>query len=62
MPKYFKTLASICIWILFVSGCAGVLVSLVLDVARKPESILTWAVSLTAILFTVIAIKMRNTL
>lgn len=62
MPSIFKTIASIIIWILFINGCLGLILSAVnrLSGGQPLPSLTAWLVAITSLILAVIAIKVRH--
>ena len=68
MPPVFKTLASISVWILFILGCALIIVNLVMWAGagfgtEDWQSVAVYdALGVTCIFLSVVAMKLRKTL
>ena len=69
MPKEFKTLASITVWILFISGCISVFVSTVnwvvsVGFTGTPDTAMRvgWGLGYATLFLSVVAAKLRQML
>lgn len=64
MPPVFKALASIAVWILFVTGCLGVVMPAVarLVTGEVLGSLIAWAIGTAALILSVCAMRLRKML
>ena len=64
MPQIFKALASITVWILFISGCLATLLAPLSRLTRGEVfgSLAAWAIGVTCLILAVVAMKLRKTL
>jgi len=64
MPPIFKALASIAVWILFISGCVATVVAPVSRIVRDEVfgSLAAWAIGVTCLILSVVAMKLRKSL
>ena len=62
MPPIFRALASITVWILFINGCLGLVLSAVSRLSgEEPAGPLTaWAIGVTSLILSVVAMKLRK--
>ena len=64
MPSYFKALATITVWILFISGCVATVVSPITRIVTEEVlgSLAAWAIGVTCLILAVCAMKLRQML
>ena len=64
MPSVFKMLASIAVWVLFVNGCLGIVLSAVSRLVTGQDSgpLVAWAIGVVSLFLAVAAIKLRHAL
>jgi hypothetical protein len=64
MPPIFKALASITVWILFINGCLGLVLSAIARLAGREAlgALFAWAISITSLILAVAAMKLRKML
>ena len=66
MPPIFKALATIAAWILFISGCLGVVLPAVARLiggeAVALPSLIAWVIGITSLILSVVAMKLRQML
>jgi len=64
MPPIFKALATITVWILFISGCVATVVSPItrITVGEVHESLVAWAIGVACLVLAVVCMKLRQTL
>jgi len=64
MPPIFKALASIVVWILFISGCIATIVSPITRIVMGEvfTSLVAWAIGVACLILSVCAMKLRQML
>ena len=64
MPSYFKALATITVWILFISGCVATVASPIsrLAMGEVLGSLVAWAIGVACLILAVCAMKLRQML
>jgi len=64
MPPIFKALASIVVWILFISGCIATIVSPITRIVMGEvfTSLVAWALGIACLILLVCAMKLRQML
>jgi hypothetical protein len=64
MPPIFKALATITVWILFVSGCVATIAAPISRMFRGElfGSLVAWAIGVTCLILAVVAMKLRKSL
>ena len=64
MPPIFKALASIVVWILFISGCIATIVSPITRIVMGEvfTSLVAWAIGVASFILAVCAMKLRQML
>jgi len=64
MPSYFKTLATITVWILFITGCLCILASFIVPALDHYYSSdwLRLAVGVASLVLSVVVMKLRKSL
>jgi len=64
MPTIFKTLASIVVWILFVSGCIATIASPLSRIVEGEVfgALAAWAIGVACLILSVVAMKVRKSL
>ena len=64
MPSYFKTLATITVWILFISGCIATVASPISRIALGEVfgALAAWAIGVGCLILSVCAMKLRQML
>jgi Co/Zn/Cd efflux system component len=64
MPPIFKALASITVWVLFINGCLGIVLSAVSRlVGENPIGALcAWVIGIASLILAVCAMKLRKML
>lgn len=64
MSSVFQTLTSIIIWILFVNGCLGIIISPITRIkGEKPvPSLIAWAIAVASLFLAVLAIQVKHTI
>ena len=68
MPNMFKALASISVWILFITGCGWLLSNFIMwattgfSTEEWQSSVAAEAIGITAIILSVVAMKLRKNL
>ena len=64
MPPIFKALASITVWILFINGCLGIVLSGVarLTTGETLGAPIAWGVAVVSLIAAVVAMKLRQML
>jgi len=62
MPAYFKALATIVVWILFISGCLGTVMPMITRTIRGElfGSLMAWAIGVACLILSVVAMKLRK--
>ena len=64
MPPIFKALASITVWILFISGCIATVLAPVsrLCAGEVFPALAAWVIGVTCLILAVVAMKLRKEL
>jgi len=64
MPTIFKTLASIVVWILFISGCVATVASPISRIVHGEVfgALAAWAIGVACLILSVVAMKLRKSL
>jgi hypothetical protein len=64
MPPIFKALASIVVWILFISGCIATIMSPITRIVMGEvfTSLVAWAIGVACLILSVCAMKLRQML
>jgi len=64
MPPIFKALATISVWILFVNGCLGIVLSGIarLTLGETLGAPIAWGVAVVSLIAAVVAMKLRQML
>ena len=64
MPSYFKALATITVWILFISGCVAIVASPMTRITTGEVfgSLAAWAIGIACLILAVCAMKLRQML
>ena len=64
MPTIFKTLASIVVWILFISGCVATIASPISRIVQGEVfgALAAWAIGVACLILSVVAMKLRKSL
>jgi len=64
MPTIFKTLASIVVWILFISGCVATIASPISRIVEGEVfgALTAWAIGVACLILSVVAMKVRKSL
>ena len=64
MPSYFKALATITVWILFISGCVATVVAPITRMVTGEVlgSLAAWAIGVACLILAVCAMKLRQML
>ena len=64
MPPVFKKLASISVWILFISGCIAAILSPIARIVTGAAlpSLIAWGIGVACLFLSVVAIRIRKTL
>jgi hypothetical protein len=62
MPAYFKALATIVVWILFISGCLATVMPIITRTVQGEVtgSLIAWAIGVTCLILAVVAMKLRK--
>ena len=62
MPAYFKALATIVVWILFISGCIATVMPILTRIFQEElfGSLIAWAIGVTCLILSVVAMKLRK--
>lgn len=62
MPAYFKALATIVVWILFISGCLATVMPIITRILQGEVfgSLMAWAIGVTCLILSVVAMKLRK--
>jgi hypothetical protein len=62
MPAYFKALATIVVWILFISGCLATVMPIIIRISQGEVfgSLVAWAIGATCLILSVVAMKLRK--
>ena len=62
MPAYFKALATIVVWILFISWCLATVMPILTRTIQGElfGSLIAWAIGVTCLILSVVAMKMRK--
>ena len=64
MPSYFKALATITVWILFISGCVATVAAPIsrIVVGETFGALAAWAIGVACLILAVCAMKLRKML
>jgi len=64
MPPIFKSLASITAWILFISGCLGIVLTITARITKGDtlEVPIVWGIAVVSLIAAVVAMKLRHTM
>jgi hypothetical protein len=62
MPPIFKALASITVWVLFITGCLTILMALPIPYLDSGWNWQRMAVGIASLVLSVVVMKMRKTL
>ena len=62
MPAYFKALATIVVWVLFISGCVATVMPILTRILQGElfGSLIAWAIGVTCLILSVVAMKLRK--
>ena len=62
MPPIFKALATVVVWILFVSGCLATVMPIITRIAHGEVfgSLTAWAIGVICLILSVVAMKLRK--
>ena len=62
MPPIFKALATIVVWILFISGCLATIMPIISRIFRGEVygSLMAWAIGVICLILSVVAMKLRK--
>jgi Co/Zn/Cd efflux system component len=62
MPSYFKALATIAVWILFISGCVATVMPAISRIVQGEvfSSLVAWAIGVICLILSVVAMKLRK--
>ena len=59
MPSVLKSLVTISVWILFISGCLALILGVVF-ISRRPETFHLWSLGTLSIMLSVVAAWFRK--
>ncbi len=64
MPQYFKVLATIAVWVLFLSGVIATLMAHIsrLVSGQVPQAVPEWGIGVACLFLSVVAMKLRKML
>ena len=62
MPSYFKALATIVVWILFISGCVATIAPIItrITMGEVLGSLVAWAIGVACLVLSVVVMRLRQ--